>query len=709
MTRHGYDGHGRLSSATHPSGAAVTYAYNPRGYLESVSSGATTLVRRRSADAWGNTTGAAYGNGVGTVRGFDAATGRLESVRTTRGTGAAAAVLQSNAYAWRSDGSLHSRAGAQTETFAYDHLNRLTEARTELAADRVLSYAYSARGDLESKTDSASAGRSATAYGYDRTDRRLDSVTVGGAAWTLHHDDAGHVTRYERPGDDRFVSWDGRGLATEVRLASSATATSTARDAFAYGPDGARRHRRSEWSGKTEDTYYAGAYEKTYRADGSVVERTRLGAAVHVRTTPAGGGAASSSWEYPHRDHLGSVESVTDSAGAELVVLAHDPYGDRRRPDWTGRLTAASSTALLAAQGRRASRGFTGHEHLDRTGLVHMNGRVYDPLLGRFLSPDPVVSGPAGSQGWALYGYVGNNPLSRTDPTGMVVAGSCGAPGSNCVNFAGGGPPGGGARTVTVSSLQRVFGVQVLRTLTAGLAWGRDGRVTVGYGWRTRVRPFGGLVRTVRHLVVADESPADEPVEPNWTERDRTSAELARQVYHDDDGGLLGSLGIEYDPDDGFAAALYERDGQYYLAFRGSEDELADWKTNGAQALGLRASQYEQAIRLAQRVLELTGRDLTVVGHSLGGGLASAVSSATGVRAVTFNAAGLSSAYGPGRYGLIRAHHIRGDFLSGLQDAPTWIMGFDLPSAARRRIPHDSRSGGSGLHRHSIDRFLEFP
>ncbi|MYD96356.1 MAG: hypothetical protein F4X98_03080, partial [Gammaproteobacteria bacterium] len=364
-----------------------------------------------------------------------------------------------------------------------------------------------------SKTDSASAGRSATAYGYDPADRRLDSVTVGGAAWTLHHDASGHVTRYERPGDDRFVSWDERGLATEVRLAASATSTSTARDAFAHGPDGARYHRCGEWSGGTEDTYYAGAYEKTYRADGSVVERTRLGAAVHVRTTPAGGGAASSSWEYPHRDHLGSVESVTDSAGAELVVLAHDPYGDRRRPDWTGRLTAASSTALLAAQGRRASRGFTGHEHLDRTGLVHMNGRVYDPLLGRFLSPDPVVSGPAGSQGWALYGYVGNNPLSRTDPTGLFVAGSCSAPGSNCVNFTGGGgPPGGGTRTVTVSSLTRVFGVRVHRTLVPSLTWNRDGRVRVGYGWRTRVRPFDRLVRTVRSLIVAEESPADEPV-----------------------------------------------------------------------------------------------------------------------------------------------------------------------------------------------------
>ena len=115
-------------------------------------------------------------------------------------------------------------------------------------------------------------------------------------------------------------------------------------------------------------------------------------------------------------------------------------------------------------------------------------------------------------------------------------------------------------------------------------------------------------------------------------------------MYDDDDGGLLKSFGIKYDPSDGFAAALYKRDGQYYLAFRGSEDEWADWEANGVQAAGFRTSQYEQAIRLTRRVLELTGRGLTLVGHSLGGGLASAGSGATGVRAVTFNAAGLSSA-----------------------------------------------------------------
>ena len=430
-TSYGYDGRGRMSSATHPSDATVSFAYNTRGCLESVSSGGTVLVAYRGADAWGNATEVAYGNGVGTVRGFDAASGRLESLRTTRGTGATAPVLQANAYAWRSDGSLASRAGAAAETFAYDHLNRLTEARTDLAA-------------------------------------------------------------------------------------------------FAYGPDGARYHRRSQWAGdgatRTEDTYYAGAYEKTHRPDGSVVERTRLGAAVHVRTTDAAGNRGEGAWEYLHRDHLGSVESVTDESGNELAAMAHDPYGDRRRPDWTGRLTASSTTALVDAQGRRASRGFTGHEHLDRTGLVHMNGRVYDPLLGRFLSPDPVVSGPGGSQGWNLYAYVGNNPLSRTDPTGLFVAGPCSAPGSNCVNFAGGGGGwGGGTRTETVTSATQVFGVWHHQFRVWRSDWRqrwdsrRERWVFENHGaweWLTQLIPYSTTVHASWRFVVAEEDPASEPVEP---------------------------------------------------------------------------------------------------------------------------------------------------------------------------------------------------
>src|SRR5206468_13005287 len=68
-------------------------------------------------------------------------------------------------------------------------------------------------------------------------------------------------------------------------------------------------------------------------------------------------------------------------------------------------------------------RGFTGHEHLDDLYLIHMNGRIYDYRLGRFLSVDPIISNPANSQSLNPYSYIGNNPLSAVDPTGYNTIG----------------------------------------------------------------------------------------------------------------------------------------------------------------------------------------------------------------------------------------------------------------------------------------------
>ncbi|MCP5147948.1 MAG: RHS repeat-associated core domain-containing protein [Pseudomonadales bacterium] len=64
-------------------------------------------------------------------------------------------------------------------------------------------------------------------------------------------------------------------------------------------------------------------------------------------------------------------------------------------------------------------RGYTGHEHLDDIGIIHMNGRIYDPRLGRMLSPDPVTQAPESGQNYNRYTYAYNNPLMYTDPSGF--------------------------------------------------------------------------------------------------------------------------------------------------------------------------------------------------------------------------------------------------------------------------------------------------
>ena len=82
----------------------------------------------------------------------------------------------------------------------------------------------------------------------------------------------------------------------------------------------------------------------------------------------------------------------------------------RNTDNWTQELSEAF-----------ADRGFTGHEHLPSVfGLIDMNGRMYDPKLGQFLSPDPIMQSPGNSQNFNRYSYCLNNPLLFTDPSGYV-------------------------------------------------------------------------------------------------------------------------------------------------------------------------------------------------------------------------------------------------------------------------------------------------
>ncbi|MGD9599536.1 MAG: RHS repeat-associated core domain-containing protein, partial [Steroidobacteraceae bacterium] len=87
---------------------------------------------------------------------------------------------------------------------------------------------------------------------------------------------------------------------------------------------------------------------------------------------------------------------------------------------WSG----APSSADLATINGLTRRGYTGHEMLDSTALIHMNGRVQDPVVGRFISADPMLDPRLGVHAWNRYGYVGNNPLTFSDPSGFTSRGS---------------------------------------------------------------------------------------------------------------------------------------------------------------------------------------------------------------------------------------------------------------------------------------------
>lgn len=123
---------------------------------------------------------------------------------------------------------------------------------------------------------------------------------------------------------------------------------------------------------------------------------------------------ATTETKYLLKDHLGSTTVVTNSAGVVLERYSYDPFGKTRNLNGSD---IAYSATMPAPSVRR---GFTDHEMLPEFagGLIHMNGRIYDPNLGRFMTADSVIPDPDDSQSYNRYSYVFNNPLTMTDPDG---------------------------------------------------------------------------------------------------------------------------------------------------------------------------------------------------------------------------------------------------------------------------------------------------
>lgn len=104
------------------------------------------------------------------------------------------------------------------------------------------------------------------------------------------------------------------------------------------------------------------------------------------------------------KDNLGSILSVIDENGSKVFSAEYDAWGKQ---------TVSVNTISLI-------RGYGGHEMLNEFNLINMNGRVYDPVLGRFLSPDKYIQEGDNSQNYNSYSYCLNNPLKYADPSGNV-------------------------------------------------------------------------------------------------------------------------------------------------------------------------------------------------------------------------------------------------------------------------------------------------
>ena len=122
------------------------------------------------------------------------------------------------------------------------------------------------------------------------------------------------------------------------------------------------------------------------------------------------------------RDVQGSITHVLTTDGNLVERYVYDPWGKVAQADSVDFIVDSIAVNIWGGPGFWSkivgSHGYTGHEYIIGCGLLNANARIYDPFIGRFLSPDPLIQDPTSTQNFNRYAYCLNNPLKYTDEDG---------------------------------------------------------------------------------------------------------------------------------------------------------------------------------------------------------------------------------------------------------------------------------------------------
>ena len=403
-----YDNLGRPEKTIYPTGLISQKVYNDQGFLSQITDGKTSSPKvywqATSADPYGNVTTALLGNGYENIRYVNQLTGRVDSVLAHLSS---VSVATDYKYTYDKLGNLIQREDKDfnqgqgiVETFTFDELNRLTSATVTIGDEAPVTQQveYDALGNITRKSDVGN-------YTYGGS---CNGITAGPHAVTQTQGTQNATYCYDKNGN--MTGGNGRSIAYTSFDKPNYITKGSASTAIDYGADRKRIRRIDTTSRGITTTYYMGGIYEKVEANGQVKHKHYI-ADVAIVTQTEGGDTKTN---YLHRDHLNSVVSITNESGQVVERNSFDAWGKKRQENWK---PARDYTTLVS---RITTRGFTNHEHLDAVGLIHMNGRVYDPNLGRFLSADPFIQAPTILQSFNRYTYGFNNPLSMTDPTGFI-------------------------------------------------------------------------------------------------------------------------------------------------------------------------------------------------------------------------------------------------------------------------------------------------
>ncbi|MEO8554099.1 MAG: RHS repeat-associated core domain-containing protein, partial [Kofleriaceae bacterium] len=382
-----YDAYGRLGTIRYPLTPGipdlfiVTRNYDIHGHLvRLVDNTNAPIWTLNLADGAKRPTSELFGTLDVTTRTYDDPKSRLKTVLTTHG----GATVQNLTYTWDTRRNLQSRYDAlqpATESFQYDTSDRVKCAGLT-AAPCAVSIHYDSVGNITSKTGVGT-------YTYDSANPH--AVTHAGPSSFSYDLHGNQITRgttglqYTARDMPRFI--------TPLMMVPTA---------YDYDGLGERIQRRAP---SETSIYVNDLYERYIPATGTPLSYYSVRNNDGVVAVYTRGVGATHPTNYVHPDHLGSPDVIS---GLSVAHRSFDVFGAERAPVWGGTWSGTSSGLPLA---------YTG-QHDDILGLVDMKGRMYDPMIGRFLEADMGTPDVTTGQTWSRYSYVRNNPLALVDPTG---------------------------------------------------------------------------------------------------------------------------------------------------------------------------------------------------------------------------------------------------------------------------------------------------
>ncbi len=393
-----YDAWGRVVTVSygHAKDALKVFAqrYNNYGYLSRMEREGLVLWKATGQDASHRVASATLGNGLVQTDDYNAHSGRLAGSATTAGT----VERLKESYIFDKIGNVSQRTqhwekAGFMELFEYDELNRLT--KSTIGSDKV--FTYDDAGNLTSKTDVGTGDYIYPPQGAGAV-RPHAVLSITGKAGSFSYDNNGNLL------SDPWHTATWNNFDMPIRITKGGKSST-----FVYGAEH-QRTRQTREDGTM--TVYGGAQEVELDSQGKLASvKTYWPMGLGVEIDKANATATELHWL--HRDRLGSPVAISGETGVVQEQLAYDAWGKRRIPD--GSATPDNLDGVID------NKGYTGHEMLDQVDLVHMNGRVYDPLVARFISADPIIQDPFNGQSFNRYSYVLNNPTNLTDPTGFVA------------------------------------------------------------------------------------------------------------------------------------------------------------------------------------------------------------------------------------------------------------------------------------------------